>query len=477
MTPYTTVQSDSNPTETTEWLDSLESILRTEGPDRARYVLARLMESAREAGYLPDQILATAYVNTIPVEHQPDYPGDLEMEDRISDIVRWNAAVMVSRANVHHPSLGGHLSTYASSAVLYDVGFHHFFRGKEAQRSGDQVYVQGHAAPGLYARSFLEGRITADQMDAFRRESEPQDRPLVVPPPAAHARRTGNSRPSRWASARSPRSTRRASTATCARAASSKDPSRASGRSSETARPTSPRRLGALSVAAREGLDNLTWVVNCNLQRLDGPVRGNGKIVQELETVFRGAGWNVIKVLWASDWDPLFARDEQGLLRRRLTEVRRRPPPEVPHGERRLHPQALLRRVPGAARDRLALHRRRSSRTCAAAATTCAKVYAATGAAVDHQGRPTVVLAQTVKGFSLGEGFEAQERHPPDEEDARKTSSARFRDRLELPITDGQLERPALLPPRRAQPRGPVHQGAPRRAGRRRPSRRTDTAR
>ena len=191
MTPYTTVQSDSNPTETAEWLDSLESILRTEGPDRARYVLARLMESAREAGYLPDQILATDYVNTIPVEHEPDYPGDLEMEDRISDIVRWNAAVMVSRANVHHPSLGGHLSTYASSAVLYDVGFHHFFRGKEAQRSGDQVYVQGHAAPGLYARSFLEGRITADQMDAFRRESEPQGRPLVVPPPPSHARVLG----------------------------------------------------------------------------------------------------------------------------------------------------------------------------------------------------------------------------------------------------------------------------------------------
>jgi pyruvate dehydrogenase E1 component len=473
VTPYTTVQSDSNPTETTEWLDSLESILRTEGPDRARYVLARLMESAREAGYLPDQILATAYVNTIPVEHQPDYPGDLEMEDRISDIVRWNAAVMVSRANVHHPSLGGHLSTYASSAVLYDVGFHHFFRGKEAQRSGDQVYVQGHAAPGLYARSFLEGWITADQMDAFRRESSRKIGLSSYPHPRLM--------PTYWefptvsmglgpiASIYQARFNRYLR----ARGILEGPESRVwafvgDGETDE------PESLGALSIASREGLDNLTWVINCNLQRLDGPVRGNGKIVQELETVFRGAGWNVIKVLWSSDWDPIFARDEQGLLRRRLTEYL------DGHLQKfRTESGAYMREhLFGVSPELLAIvsdYTDEQLKNLRRGGHDMEKVYSGYRAAVDHQGRPTVVLAQTVKGFSLGEGFEGKNvTHQMKKlsEDQLRT----FRDRLDLPITDGQLRDPPYFHPGAHSPEVQYIKECRAPLGGRWPSRRTDTA-
>jgi len=444
VTLYSIDQQDTNPAETEEWVESLDALVHTEGAPRARYVLARLMERARESGFLPDQLLASDYVNTIPVEREPPFPGDEEMEDRIGDIIRWNAAVMVSRANVHFPNLGGHLSTYASSATLYDVGFHHFFRGKEAQRSGDQVFVQGHAAPGIYARSFLEGLISADQMDCFRREAGG----TAGLPSYPHPRLL----PGYWefptvsmglgpiASIYQARFNRYMR----ARGFLDGEESRVwafvgDGETDE------PETLGALSVAAREELDNLTWVVNCNLQRLDGPVRGNGKIVQELETVFRGAGWNVVKVLWSHDWDPIFARDEEGRLRQLLTGM-----VDGQLQKFRAEPGSYLREhLFGTSPELLALvadYTDEQLKDLRRGGHDMRKVHAAYRAAVDHGGRPTVVLAQTVKGFSLGEGFEAKNvTHQMKKLTLEQLEV--FRDRLDLPITDGQLHDPPYFHP------------------------------
>ena len=444
MSVYPTVQSDSDPLETNEWIESLDSVLSDRGPNRARFLLARLLAHARAGGFVPDHLLSTDYVNTIPERNQPAYPGDAVLEKRISDIIRWNAAVMVTRANLNHEGLGGHISTFASSAELYDVAFNHFFQGKDQFRSGDQVYFQGHASPGIYARAFLEGRISEAQMERFRREvvrgkglsSYPHPRlmpefwefptvsmglgPLCSIYQARFNRYLG------------------------ARGICDPNPARVwcfvgDGETDE------PETLGALSVAAREGLDNLTWVVNCNLQRLDGPVRGNGKIVQELETVFRGAGWNVIKVLWGSKWDDLFARDNEALLRRRVN--------EVVDGELQKYRSTdgayirqhffgkdpeLLELVSHLTDDDIwALRRGGHDRL---------KVHAAYKAAVEYHGRPTVILAQTVKGYTLGEGFESKNvAHQ-----IKKMSAddlVRFRDRLELPISDTELADPPYYHP------------------------------
>ena len=444
MTLYSTIQQDSNPTETADWLESLEAIVKDAGPNRARYVLACLMERAREKGFLPDYLLATDYVNTIPVDREPPFPGDEEMEDRIGDIIRWNAAVMVSRTNVHFPSLGGHLSTYASSATLYDVGFNHFFRGKGEGRSGDQIYVQGHAAPGMYARSFLEGRITADQMDCFRRESGDGIGLSSYPHPRLM--------PDYWefptvsmglgpiASIYQARFNRYLR----ARGILEGPESRVwafvgDGETDE------PETLGALSVASREGLDNLTWVVNCNLQRLDGPVRGNGKIVQELETVFRGAGWNVVKVLWSSDWDPIFAKDERGLLRHKLTEYL------DGHLQKfRTESGGYLRKhLFGASPDLLDIVAHLTDeqlKDLRRGGHDMRKIHAAYHYAIEHRGRPTVVLAQTVKGFALGEGFEGKNVTHQMKKLSLDQLKA-FRDRLDLPFTDGQLHDPPYFHP------------------------------
>ncbi len=297
MTSYSTTQQDSDPEETREWLESLAEVGEGRGPDRARYLLAQLLEQARRGGFLPDQLLSTDYVNTIALEHQPAYPGDEALEEKIDSIIRWNAALMVVRANTQFAGLGGHLSTFASSAELYDVGFNHFFRGKEDGGAGDQIFYQGHASPGIYARSYLEGRFGTKVLDRFRRETvrgkglSSYPHPRLMPEywefptvsmglgPIASIYQA---RFNRYLEARGIKAT----------SASRVWAFIGDGETDE------PESLGALSVAAREGLDNLVWVVNCNLQRLDGPVRGNGKIIQELETVFRGAGWNVIKVVW-----------------------------------------------------------------------------------------------------------------------------------------------------------------------------------
>jgi len=303
---------DADPQETAEWIESLDAVVEEGGTERGEFLLTKLMDRARQKGMSAPGSISTPYINTIPPEEEPAYPGDLLMEKRIRRFIRWNAAVMVIKANYTEKGIGGHLSTFASSALLYEIGFNHFFRGKEEGQPGDAIYIQGHAAPGTYARAFLERRLAEHHLDNFRMEIDrgglsSYPHPRLMPefweyPTVSmglgpinsiyharfnkylHNRGLDNTEDSRvWCFV-------------------------GDGECDE------PEALGSISLAAREGLDNLIWVVNCNLQRLDGPVRGNGKIIQELEAIFRGAGWNVIKVVWGSGWDPLLAGDHDGAL-------------------------------------------------------------------------------------------------------------------------------------------------------------------
>ena len=305
---------DIDPDETREWVDSFDSVTRTRGRGRARYLMLRLLERAREQQVGVPGLRSTDYINTIAPEREPWFPGDEYVERRIRAYIRWNAAIMVSRANRPGLGVGGHIATYASAASLYEVGFNHFFRGKDHGESGDQVFFQGHAAPGIYARAFLEGRLAETQLDGFRQELSHQGgglpsypHPRLMPdfwefPTVSMGLGPLNAiyqaRFNRYLLARELHDTSRSHVwAFCG-----------DGEMDE------PEALGAIGLAAREELDNLTFVINCNLQRLDGPVRGNGKIIQELEAFFRGAGWNVIKVIWGRDWDPLLAQDTDGVL-------------------------------------------------------------------------------------------------------------------------------------------------------------------
>ena len=311
---------DADATETKEWLDSLTGVLQIHGPDRASYLLARLEDSAIRAGVQMAFTANTPYVNTIPTDRQSPFPGDRALERRIKSLVRWNAMAMVVRANKNENGIGGHISTFASSATLYEVAFNHFFHGPDAPGGADLVYFQGHAAPGIYARAFLEGRLTQKNLENFRRElaeggglsSYPH--PWLMPnfwqfPTVSMGlgpiMSIYQARFNRYLLNRGLQDTSQQRVWCFV----------GDGESDE------PETLGAITLASREKLDNLTWVVNCNLQRLDGPVRGNGKIIQELEAAFRGAGWNVIKVILSSDWDPLLAQDKEGLLVKRLGEV------------------------------------------------------------------------------------------------------------------------------------------------------------
>src|SRR5438270_1240986 len=303
---------DIDPTETAEWVDSLDSVIETRGKQRARFLLMKLLERSREMQVGLPAMVSTPYINTIPPEREPWFPGDEYTERRIRAFIRWNAAVMVTRANTRAPGIGGHLATYASSASLYEVGFNHFFRGKDDGTAGDQVFYQGHAAPGVYARAFLEGRLTEDQLDRFRTEvgggglsSYPHPRLMpdfwefpTVSMGLGPITAVYQARFNRYLLNRELSDTSR-SKVWCFLGDGECD---------------EPESLGALTLASREQLDNLIFVVNCNLQRLDGPVRGDGKVIQELEAVFRGAGWNVIKVIWGSKWDELLARDVDGVL-------------------------------------------------------------------------------------------------------------------------------------------------------------------
>ena len=426
---------DADAAETAEWLESLDTLVASEGAVRARFVIGKLLERARRLQVPVPSLVSTPYINTIPPGEEPWFPGDEEMERRIRRIVRWNAAVMVTRANKRSDGIGGHLSTYASAASLYEVGFNHFFRGKDNGNSGDQIYYQGHAAPGMYSHAYLEGRITEAQMDNFRQETggnglSSYPHPRLMPefwefPTVSMGLGPLNAiyqaRFNRYLYNRHIADTSE-SRVWCFLGDGECD---------------EPETLGALSLAAREQLDNLTFVVNCNLQRLDGPVRGNGKVIQELEGIFRGAGWNVIKVIWAREWDELLARDVHGVL---VDQMNR-----VPDGEFQKYatesgayirehffgPDPRLRKMVEHLSDDQLRHLRRGGHDYR-------KVYSAYKLALEQHGAPTVILAHTVKGWTLGTGFEGRNST----HQIKKIGEAElraFRDLLELPISDKRL--------------------------------------
>ena len=432
----TSEYQDLDPQETRDWIDSLESVIEREGPDRAHFILEKLIQRAHGAGAQFPYLANTAYVNTIPPELEERSPGDHDLEWRLRSLIRWNAMAMVVRANRKPAEPGGHIASFASAATLYDVGFNHFWRARSESHGGDLIYIQGHSAPGIYARAYLEGRISEEQLERFRQEvgggglsSYPH--PWLMPelwqfptvsmglgPITAiyqarflkylHNRElqdTSNRKV--WAFM-------------------------GDGEMDE------PESMGAIGLAARENLDNLIFVINCNLQRLDGPVRGNGKIIQELEGEFRGAGWNVIKVIWGSYWDPLLAKDSNGLLRKRME--------ECVDGEyqnfkakggayTRKHffgKYPELRNMVASLSDDDIWRLNRGGHDPH-------KIYAAYAAAVKHSGQPTLILAKTVKGYGMGEAGEGQnithQQKKMGEEAIRK-----FRDRFHLPIPDEQVK-------------------------------------
>ncbi len=427
---------DMDEAETQEWVDALEDIVRVEGRERADFLLRKLLKRARQLHVGLPGLVQSRYINTISPEQEPAFPGDEAMEQRIRRIIRWNAVVMVVRANHHFNGLGGHLSTYASAASLYEVGFNHFFRGKDDGSSGDQIFFQGHAAPGIYSRAFLEGRISEAQLEHFRREVErgkglsSYPHPRLMPdfwefPTVSMGLGPINAiyqaRFNRYLHARGLRDTSKSRVwAFCG-----------DGEQDE------PEAIGALSLAGREGLDNLTFVVNCNLQRLDGPVRGNGKIMQELESVYTGAGWNVIKVILAREWDALLAKDYEGVLVDRLNETVDGDWQKYiteSGGYIRDHffgtDPRLLEMVSDMTDEQIKGLRRGGH--------DYRKLYAAYSAATSMEGRPTVILAKTVKGWTLGTGAEGRnmthQKKKLDLEELKK-----FRDRIQLPIPDRKL--------------------------------------
>src|SRR4051812_40035078 len=399
---------DIDPAETQEWLDSFDQLVGQEGESRARFLVYKLLKRARQLHVGLPPLTQTRYINTISPEQEPFFPGDEQIELRIRRIVRWNAVAMVLRANNQYSGIGGHLATYASAASLYKVGFNHFFRGKDDGQAGDQVFYQGHAAPGIYARAFLEGRLSESQLDHFRQEisggpggglsSYPHPRLMpdfwefpTVSMGLGPINAIYQARFNRYLQNRRLADTSR-SRVWCFLGDGETD---------------EPESLGALSLAARDQLDNLTFVVNCNLQRLDGPVRGDGKIIQELEAVFRGAGWNVIKVVWGSKWDDLLARDVDGVLVQQMNETLDGEFQKfaVESGayirEHFFGPDPRLRKlVEHLSDDEL--------RTLPRGGHDYRKLYAAYKAAVEHEGAPTAILAKTVKGWTLGPQIEAR---------------------------------------------------------------------
>ena len=427
---------DVDPSETAEWLESLRYVLEQKGPERVRYLLSMLEDQALREGVDLPFTANTPYVNSIPIDKQPVYPGNREIERRIKSIIRWNAMAMVTRANQVSPGIGGHISTFASSATLYEVALNHFLRGDYGDFRGDRVYFQGHASPGIYARAFLEGRLSEENLVNFRRELRDVSGLSSYPHPWLM--------PNFWeyptvSMGLAPiMAIYQARFNQYLRDRDIKDTTEnrvwaflGDGECDE------PETLGAIGLAAREKLDNLTFVINCNLQRLDGPVRGNSKIIQELEAVFRGAGWNVIKVLWGDDWDLLFEKDNNGLLAKRMM--------EVVDGEYQKYKVAggayirehffgkypeLLEMVKIYSDERLVKLRRGGHDP--------EKVYAAYKAAVEFRGKPTVILAKTIKGYGLGEAGEGRNishnQKKLNEEELRE-----FRSRFGIPISDDEV--------------------------------------
>jgi pyruvate dehydrogenase E1 component len=428
---------DIDESETLDWVESFDQVLDQEGENRARFLMYKLLKRARQRHVGLPSLTQTRYINTISPEQEPYFPGDEALERRIRRLIRWNAVAMVLRSNSRFSGIGGHLATYASAASLYEVGFNHFFKGKDHPGGGDQVFFQGHAAPGIYARAFLEGRLTEEHLDHFRRETSGKGlssypHPRLMPdfwefptvsmglgPLAA----VYQARFNRYLQNRGLKDTSQQRVWAFL----------GDGEMDE------PESISGISLAARDGLDNLTFVINCNLQRLDGPVRGNGKVIQELEGLFRGAGWNVIKVIWGREWDELLARDVDGTLVEKMNTTVdgefQKMSVSTTGSYVREHffgPDPRLRRMVEHLSDDQLLKLRRGGHDYH-------KVFAAYLAATEFTGAPTVILAKTVKGWTLGGGVEARNiTHQ-----AKKLSEAElrvFRDRLELPIPDAQLK-------------------------------------
>ena len=436
--------TDIDPVESEEWLEAINSVIENEGVERAQYLLQRLSTKVTETGAQLPYAINTPYRNTIPVSKEARMPGDLFMERSIRSLIRWNAMAMVMRANLKDGTLGGHISSFQSSATLYDVGFNYFFRGTTEEQLGDLVYIQGHSAPGIYARSFLEGGLSEEQLDKFRQEVDGDGlssypHPWLMPDywqfptvsmglgplQAIYQAHIMKYLDNRGIASRGSRKV------WCFAGDGEMD---------------EPESQGAISLAGRENLDNLVFVVNCNLQRLDGPVRGNGKIIQELEGVFRGAGWNVIKVVWGRQWDPLFEKDKLGLLQQRMDEAvdgeyqnyKSRSGAYTREHFFGKYPDLLKIVEDLTDEDIFRLNR---------GGHDPYKVYAAYEAATTHSGQPTVILAKTVKGYGLGPAGEAQNyTHSVKKLDLEGLKD--FRDRFDIPISDADLDKvPYYRPP------------------------------
>ena len=439
---------DVDPQETQEWLQALDSVLEVEGNDRAHYLLEKLVDKVRRNGAQIPFSANTAYLNTIPPVHEERMPGDQELESKIRALVRWNAMATVVRANKESSELGGHIASFASAATLYDVGFNHFFRAANDKFLGDLIYIQGHSAPGVYARAFLEGRVSEEQLNNFRQEVEGKGlssypHPWLMPDFWQFPTVSMGLGP-----------LMAIYQARFMRYLKDRDIVESQGRKvwafMGDGEMDEPESLGAISLAGREQLDNLVFVINCNLQRLDGPVRGNGKIIQELESDFRGAGWNVIKVIWGSYWDPLIMRDTHGILLKRME--------EAVDGEYQAfksqdgafvrkhffgkYPELLEMVATMSDDDIWRLNR---------GGHDPHKIYAAYAAAVKHQGQPTVILAKTIKGYGMGEAGEGQ--NITHQQKKMGTSSIKaFRDRFSVPIPDDKLEEVPLYKPAEDSP-------------------------
>ncbi len=434
---------DPDPRETSEWLEAFDALVAAEGRERATYLLRRLLEHARKRRVRLPPVMNTPYQNTISLAEQPQFPGNLEIEQRLSAIVRWNALAMVVRANRAFPELGGHIASYASSADLFEVGFNHFFRAGPA---GDLVYFQPHSATGVYARAFLEGRLNEEQLAHYRRETgghglSSYPHPWLMPDFWQFP--TGSMGLGPIQAIYQARYMKYLADRGILDSAEHRD--RKVWAFVGDGEMDEPESLAGLSLAAREGLDNLIFVVNCNLQRLDGPVRGNGSVIQELEGLFGGAGWNVVKLLWSSDWDSLFARDDDGMLVQRLH--------ETVDGEFQTYAatdgrfnrehffnkypelQALIANMSDDDIDRL----RRGGHDPV-------KIYAAYDAAVRHQGAPTVILAKTKKGYGMGQWGEGKmTTHQQKKLDSEALRA--FRDRFALTLSDDDLEHVRFFKP------------------------------
>ena len=430
--------TDTDAQETQEWLEALEGVIANEGPERAHFLIEKLIEEGREEGIDIPYSATTQYINTIPVSQQPKYPGDADMEIKLHSFIRWNAMAMVVRAN-KHTNVGGHIASFASSAALYDVGFSHFWKAQQHETGGDLIYFQGHSVPGVYSRAYMLGRLTDDQMDNFRQEVDGQGissypHPWLMPdfwqfptvsmglgPLCA----IYSARFMKYLASRGLIDAKKAEQRKVWAFLGD-------GETDEV------ESLGAIGMAAREKLDNLIFVINCNLQRLDGPVRGNGKIIQELEAEFRGAGWNVIKLIWGTHWDALFERDKKGIMKKRMMELvdgeyQTFKAKDGAYVRENFFNTPELKALVADWTDDEVWQLNRGGHDIF-------KIFAAYNAAVNHKGQPTLILAKTIKGFGMGQSGEAMNiSHQQKKLDVE--SIKRFRDRFGLPVPDDQVEK------------------------------------